>query len=178
MKNLVLALLNLQLAVVFTSLFHLIQLKMFIVLPSRITSFSLQRPLISVAFVKYDVVLEEVIFKTTGLLLCRTKRFFIARDEQINTFQLPKAGRDDRTTRAACTYDGLHRISFFLFNHSLSPTLQLPVDFRATSKIYLIQLLEINRLVIWAPQAPREIIRACPFPPIYVASMVDSSFLS
>lgn len=178
MKNLVLALLYLQLAVVFTTLFHLINLKMVIIFPSRMTLFSLQLQFVLVAWVKIWINFGKGNFLTP--LDCHSvgQRDFYCWRWANKHIQLPKSGRDDRTKLFACTYYGLHRICFFLFNPSFSLALQLPLDFRATSKIYFIQPLKIKHLVIWAPQAPSLISTAHPFPPMYMASIDVTCFLS
>ena len=166
MKNLVLALLYLQLTVVFTTLFYLINLKTVFILPSRVTLFSLQLQLILAASVKKGINFGRGNFLTPLDCHSMGQRYFYCLRWANKHIQLPKSGRDDRTTRVACTYYGLRRICFFLFNPPLPPTLWLPLDFRAASKTYFIQLIKINHLVIWVPQAPSAISTSHTFPPM------------
>lgn len=91
--------------------------------------------------------------------------------------QHPKSGRYDRATRVICTYYGLYRICFFLFNTSPSHTLQLLLNFRASSNIYFIQLLKLNQLFeLLQLQVP--LSRAHPFLRTNVAGIDVNCFLS
>lgn len=142
MRNVVLELFFLQLAVAFTTSFYLFHMKM-LVISSRMNLLSLQPKLILVAYIK-KLILEEAIIYHHWTATLWDREVFIAWGGHINTLSFPNQAETTALQRFhVLTVDFIKYVSFFLILHCITVCHYL---FWAITKTHFICMF-INHLV-------------------------------